>query len=166
MIAQYRPDIARAAEETVLHMKELENRIEVLRNDLAWLCQSVGHFEAARVAATPTRSLGGTPAGGFYATGALANPYAAVPALGSTAGFLPGFQTLGVPGQQAFAVPSIYSTPFGMVGALNPALLGAAYGQASLPTAFGAANIPAWGYPSSSIGVTHLSNPPVPILVR
>ncbi len=58
MIAQYRPDIARVTEETVVNLKELESRMEVLRNDLAWLCTTLGHPEAARVAATPVRSVG------------------------------------------------------------------------------------------------------------
>lgn len=74
MIAQYRPDIARVAEETVVNLKSLENSIEVLRNDLAWLCQSIGHPEAARLALTPTRfpAVGGGL--GIGATTSLLNP--------------------------------------------------------------------------------------------
>jgi hypothetical protein len=57
MIAQYRPDIARAIEETVVNLKGLEQTLEILRNDLAWLAQSIGHPQAAQVALTPTRTL-------------------------------------------------------------------------------------------------------------
>jgi hypothetical protein len=55
-----RPEIARVAEETVLNLKQLETRIEVLKNDLAALCTVIGHPEAARVAVTPASWLGVT----------------------------------------------------------------------------------------------------------
>jgi hypothetical protein len=60
MIAQYRPDIARVAEETVVNLKEMESRIDVLRSDLASLCTVLGHLAAAQVAVTPARLLPGS----------------------------------------------------------------------------------------------------------
>ncbi|MCA1814333.1 MAG: hypothetical protein LC624_10360, partial [Halobacteriales archaeon] len=58
MIAQYRPEIARLAEQTVVSLKECETRLELLRNDLATLCGVVGHPAAAQLALTPARLLG------------------------------------------------------------------------------------------------------------
>ena len=58
MYPNLRPEIARVAEQTVVNLKELEGRIEVLKNDLAALCIQVGHPEAARLAATPVQWLG------------------------------------------------------------------------------------------------------------
>jgi hypothetical protein len=47
--------IARVAEETVLCLKDLESRIELLKNDLGVLCTSIGLPEVARIAVTPAR---------------------------------------------------------------------------------------------------------------
>lgn len=65
MIAQTRPDIANATEQTVLALKEIEARIGILKGDLAVLCQGLGHAEAARIAAAPTGPAPGYGAPGF-----------------------------------------------------------------------------------------------------
>jgi hypothetical protein len=54
---QVRPEIVRAAEETVTNLKQLEGRIEVLKNDLAMLCNVLGHPQAAALAITPVQQL-------------------------------------------------------------------------------------------------------------
>ncbi|HEV8359031.1 MAG TPA: hypothetical protein VGR28_01105 [Candidatus Thermoplasmatota archaeon] len=87
MFAQQHP-IARIAEETVLNLKELETRCEVLKNDLAALCVNLGHPEAARLAVTPvalidpraqfaqatrTQALSGMP------SSAIASPFGVSP---------------------------------------------------------------------------------------
>lgn len=118
MIAQYRPEIARVAEQTVLGLKELETRLELLKNDLAALCTAVGHPPAAQLAVTPTRLLGGpviapfgvahagpigalgapspfaTPVAAPWAANPLATPFASVPG----APVLGGFPGIGSPG--------------------------------------------------------------------
>lgn len=107
MIVQYRPDIARAAEETVSNIKELETRLEVIKNDLAWLCQSIGHLPAAQLALTPVRGL------------AMGIP--GVPTVSPYGGsFVPNVAPIGLPqtGTQApWAVPA-----FGAAGAIAPHL--------------------------------------------
>lgn len=67
MIAQYRPDIARALEQTVVNLKGLEQTLEILRTDLATLAHSIGHPQAAQFVLTPTRGLGIVAAGGLNA---------------------------------------------------------------------------------------------------
>jgi hypothetical protein len=74
MIAQLRPDIATATEQTVLNLKELETRISLLKNDLAWLAQGIGHAEAARIAASPGPNVA-TPFGAV-GVGAFGSPLA------------------------------------------------------------------------------------------
>jgi len=105
MFAQYRPDIVRAVEETVANLKGLEHTIEILRNDLAWLAQSIGHPQAAQIALTPTRSLVANPA--LAGTNPLVQaPYA------TPYGFTPqiGAGPMAVP-FGAYAYPSVVS-PF------------------------------------------------------
>lgn len=58
MIAQYRPEIARVAEETVVNLKGLETQIDTLKGDLAALCTVIGHPAAAQIAAAPARLVG------------------------------------------------------------------------------------------------------------
>ena len=45
--------ITRIVEETVLKCKELEARLNVVNQDLAFLCESIGHPQAAQLARTP-----------------------------------------------------------------------------------------------------------------
>lgn len=117
MFAQqsYRPEIARVAEETVLNLKQLESRIEVLKNDLAALCTVVGHPEAARIAVTPTSWLGVTAphlTQGGLGLGNLGNlgisPYGQVPFQGIGQGIGQPF------GHQGFG------TPFGSSLGISP----------------------------------------------
>jgi len=118
MYPNLRPEIARVAEQTVVNLKELEGRIEVLKNDLAALCTAVGHPEAARLAVTPAAWLNlppNVPQGSFGSIGgqgSLGTPYATQgfgqPGLGSQFG-QPGIgpqfgQPLGVP----------FATPYGV----------------------------------------------------
>jgi hypothetical protein len=113
MFAQqtYRPEIARVAEETVLNLKQLESRIEVLKNDLAALCTVIGHPEAARVAVTPTSWLGVTQP---HLTGSFGsiNPLAMVNPQFGLQGFPPQFAPQF--GQQGVGFPSPYGSNFGI----------------------------------------------------
>jgi uncharacterized small protein (DUF1192 family) len=149
MIAQMRPDIATVTEQTVLNLKELEARIGVLKNDLAWLCQGLGHNEAARLAAAPAAppSLSNPSANPFTAM-AAANPLAAGIAVNpyggsgfavspfaawpTQQGALQAFGAGFAPGYAAFASPA-FGTP---VSAFNNAY-GNAYGTYAA-TPFGA----------------------------
>lgn len=164
---QSRPDIARVAEETVLNLKQLESRIEVLRNDLAALCTVLGHPEAARIAVTPPSWLGITPQtapGSFSGLGSVGsfghlghpgqgqphpgfNPYASQAPLGNvspqtgqgTFGQLGQFgQGQPTPGMNPYASP----VPFGNV---SPWTGQGPYGNAS-PWTTGA-GIPPVGVP-------------------
>jgi len=119
MIAQYRPDIARVAEETVLTLKDLESRTEVLKNDLAILCMNLGHPEAARIAASPSRwnASIGTPFGiaGSSMLNAL-NPYAAQP--GIQASSLLGAYPSGIGSPiSALGIQTPFASPF---ASINP----------------------------------------------
>ena len=81
MIANYRSEIARVAEETVANLKGLETQIEVLRNGLAWLCQSIGQPDAARWALMPSRGIS-TAGGAYGVSGALSNlPFGPIPTM-------------------------------------------------------------------------------------
>lgn len=123
MIAQYRPDIARVAEETVVNLKELENRLEIMKNELAWLCTSIGHPEAARLAATPVRA-------------AYNNPYAL--SIGATSALGGLYSLPQVPGVSPLAAQ------FGLV---NPvaAALAAQQALAGIPVFPGLGNFGAYG---------------------
>jgi hypothetical protein len=58
MYAQQNPQIARVAEETVLTLKDLEQRLETLKTTIANVCVAIGHPEAARIAVTPAFGQG------------------------------------------------------------------------------------------------------------
>jgi hypothetical protein len=113
--------IARVAEETVLNLKQLESRIEILKNDLAQLCLAVGHPEAARIAATPVQMLGPGVTGnvGFVNPG-ISSPL--TPAFGNLGG-IGGYpqQPYATPWQTGFGSPatsgSPWQTPVGSYGA-------------------------------------------------
>lgn len=115
MFAQqpYRPEIARVAEETVLNLKQLESRIEVLKNDLAALCTVLGHPEAARIAVTPASWLGVTAPH-------LAQDYRSLSGVG-TLGMNPLIQSQ-VPfqGQAPFQGQGFGISPFGQVPGASP----------------------------------------------
>lgn len=107
MFAQqtYRPEIARVAEETVLNLKQLEVRIEALKNDLASLCTVLGIPEVARIAVTPPSWLG------------ITQPHV-------SSGF-PG-ATLGVQGMGQVPWGTHVGTPFGSPHSVAP---GSPYGS-------------------------------------
>ncbi|MGQ0535938.1 MAG: hypothetical protein ACT4PT_07685 [Methanobacteriota archaeon] len=116
MLAQYRPDVARVAEETVVNLKDLESRIEILKNDLAQLCLSIGHPEAARVAATPARwvpQIAGIGAQGAFGSQGV---FGQVP-IGSQSPY--GSQTPF--GAQSLMYPNVPNlSPFATFGLTNP----------------------------------------------
>lgn len=120
MIAQYRPDIARAVEETVVNLKALEHTLEVLRNDLAWLAQTVGHPQAAQLVLTPSRNLGIGAQGSLGISpqipGQLQNPYM-MPfgAFGPQA----AIPSVGVPFASQWG-PIQTGNPFAQPGVTNP----------------------------------------------
>lgn len=128
MIAQYRPDIARVAEDTVLNLKELENRIEILKNDLAVLCTNIGHPEAARIAATPARWLGA----GYGAVPTTLGPLGQVtPFAGVSPAMVPSVPPVtGVPTVSPFGTPfaSPFASPFVTSGFAQPGF-GAPFGS-------------------------------------
>lgn len=113
-VQTFRPEIAKVAEETVLNLKALENRIEVLRNDLAALCTVIGHHEAARIAATPASWLSVTQP---YSAAGIAAQTAITPGMVSPVfGQLPQWPAvgpLGVP--QGAGIPP-YASPYGSLG--------------------------------------------------
>jgi hypothetical protein len=115
------PEIARVAEETVLNLKQLESRIEVLKNDLAHLCAAVGHPEAARLAVTPVPWL---------RLGQFASPYGNVGSFGPLGSISP-YGNAGVSPYQGFGItpysaptpfPTAFATPFG-----NPLVTGSPF---------------------------------------
>ena len=133
MIAQYRPDIARAVEETVVNLKGLEQTLEILRNDLAWLAQSVGHPQAAQIALTPARALG---------IGQIAN-----------VGALPNLGNVGMVGQTPYATP--FQTPNAVPNVGPIGTIGQVPYAAAIQTPFATPNVgvptiatPFSGYPS------------------
>jgi hypothetical protein len=156
MIAQMRPDIARITEETVLNLKELETRIDAVKNDLAWLCQSIGHSEAARVAASPTPGQLQLLASSSPLWAGAANPFAGQAIGGYSSPF--GLSTYGPAAVTPFATPfaSPFASPFAQSPYAGSPLLAAGL-QGSLAqqaAGYGAPLASAWthaqhaGYPS------------------
>jgi hypothetical protein len=109
MIAQYRPEIARVAEETVVNLKELEGRIETLKGDLAALCSVIGHPAAAHLAVTPARLVSPTLGLGSVFGSALASPFG----LG-TPGTFGNVAPWANPYTTPFAAPFASQVPFGV----------------------------------------------------
>lgn len=120
--------IARVAEETVLNLKELECRIEVLKNDLAALCVNVGHHEAARISVTPVAAVDPR------AQIAQANRHAALQGI-PTSSIVSQFPSPWLSGLTPFASASPYAaispfagispfgaSPFASFGTVNPFL--------------------------------------------
>ena len=129
MIAQYRPDIARALEQTVVNLKTLEQSLEILRADLATLAHSIGHPQAAQLVLTPGRNLGIVGAGALNTINPLQagayGPQAVSPLgqFGQVGAYGGGFQIpfVGVPWQTpGFGFPNV-ATPFvGQPNVANP----------------------------------------------
>jgi hypothetical protein len=136
-----RNELANATEQTVLALKELETRIGVLKNDLAWLCQGIGHPEAARVAASPVPNvLSQAGIGSAFAPGLQAGY-----AIGQ------GFQPI-QPFQAGAVQPMAASIPqaFGAV-AIHPAAAASLAAQQAQALAQGYSGIPA--YPIAAPGL-------------
>jgi len=108
MIAQYRPEIARLAEQTVVNLKECESQLELLRNDLVALCATVGHPAAAQVAATPARLL---PPGIGTLGGIGISPVHQLSPYGNLAPWATGVGPFATPFAAPFPTP--FPAPFG-----------------------------------------------------
>lgn len=145
---QFRPEIARVAEETVLNLKQLESRIDVLKNDLAALCTVLGHPEAARIAVTPPAWLGINPQlpYGNFGQGGLGTFGSQGPfGLGNTGSF-PGAGATPFPSQVPWGTHSPWTTGVvpGMVPGMTPGVpqfgapfVGSPYGISPFPQGLG-----------------------------
>lgn len=122
-LAQTRPDLIETLDTTTMTVKDIEDRIELLKNDVAQLCTQIGHVQGAQFALSPSRLQAARSQAG----------------LGS-AQQIPGQQAQ-LPGQEAQQIPGQQGQNPGQAGAVGvQAGLGSPYGLQQAP--FEAAGLP------------------------
>lgn len=143
-ISATRPDIANTLETTVMTVRDLEDRIDLLKNDVFQLSTQLGHQRAAEVAASPSRfaalrtpGLAGPQAASVGGQQSFAGPQAQAQALPHASN----------PQQAQFAPqqgPTVETGPNpawaampGPVGRQQPGSVGQAPGSQSIPGGMG-----------------------------